>query len=91
MNYALIAEVAKSMLLARFKQTLVAAIGVTFGITMFITLLSFMSGLNDLLDGLIINRTHILDCITRSNLPPNNRLICLKIQRVLQFCQLGQT
>jgi lipoprotein-releasing system permease protein len=36
---------------------MVAAIGVTFGITMFITLLSFMSGLNDMLDGLILNRT----------------------------------
>jgi lipoprotein-releasing system permease protein len=36
---------------------MVAAIGVTFGITMFITLLSFMSGLNDMLDNLILNRT----------------------------------
>jgi lipoprotein-releasing system permease protein len=35
----------------------VAGVGVTFSIAMFITLLSFMSGLNDLLDGLIINRT----------------------------------
>jgi lipoprotein-releasing system permease protein len=35
----------------------VAAIGVTFSITMFITLLGFMNGLNDLLDGLILNRT----------------------------------
>ena len=34
-----------------------AAIGVTFSITMFITLLGFMNGLNDLLDGLILNRT----------------------------------
>lgn len=42
---------------ARWKQTLVAAIGVTFGITMFIALLGFMNGLNDLLDGLILNRT----------------------------------
>jgi len=50
-------EIAKSLLLARWKQTLVAAIGVTFSITMFITLLSFMTGLNDLLDGLILNRT----------------------------------
>jgi len=57
MNFKLIADVSKSLLLARWKQTLVAAIGVTFGITMFITLLSFMSGLNDLLDGLIVNRT----------------------------------
>jgi lipoprotein-releasing system permease protein len=57
MNFKLIANVSISLLLARWKQTLVAAIGVTFSITMFITLLSFMSGLNNLLDGLIINRT----------------------------------
>jgi lipoprotein-releasing system permease protein len=44
-------------LLARWKQTLVAAVGVTFSIAMFITLLGFMNGLNDLLDGLILNRT----------------------------------
>ena len=57
MKYKLIADIAKSLLLARWKQTLVAAVGVTFSITMFITLLSFMSGLNDMLDGLILNRT----------------------------------
>ena len=57
MKFKLIAGVSKSLLLARWKQTLVAAIGVTFSIAMFITLLSFMSGLNDLLDGLIVNRT----------------------------------
>ena len=57
MNFSLINRVAASLLMARWKQTLVAAVGVTFSITMFITLLSFMSGLNDLLDGLIINRT----------------------------------
>jgi lipoprotein-releasing system permease protein len=61
MNTKLIISIAKSLLLARWKQTLIAAIGVTFSITMFITLLSFMTGLNDLLDGLILNRTpHIL-------------------------------
>jgi lipoprotein-releasing system permease protein len=57
MNFKLIISIAKSLLLARWKQTLVAAIGVTFSITMFITLLSFMTGLNDMLDGLILNRT----------------------------------
>jgi lipoprotein-releasing system permease protein len=57
MKLKLLASISKSLLLARWKQTLVAAIGVTFSITMFITLLSFMSGLNDLLDGLIVNRT----------------------------------
>lgn len=57
MNIRLIIEISISMLLARWRQTLVAAIGVTFSITMFITLLSFMTGLNKLLDGLILNRT----------------------------------
>lgn len=56
-KYKLIVSISKSLLLASWKQTLVAAIGVTFSITMFITLLSFMSGLNDMLDNLIINRT----------------------------------
>ncbi len=53
----LIFHIAFSMLMARWKQTLVAAIGVTFSITMFISLLGFMSGLNTMLDGLVINRT----------------------------------
>lgn len=57
MSIRLIFRIAQSLLLARWKQTLVAAIGVTFSITMFIALLSFMTGLNDLLDGLILNRT----------------------------------
>ena len=61
MKYKLILSIARSLLMARWKQTLVAAVGVTFGITMFITLLSFMSGLNEMLDSLILNRTpHIL-------------------------------
>ena len=57
MNYKLIADIAKSLLVSRWRQSLVAAVGVTFSITMFITLLGFMNGLNDLLDGLILNRT----------------------------------
>jgi len=57
MNYKLIADIAQSLLLARWRQSLVAAIGVTFSITMFIALLGFMNGLNDLLDGLVLNRT----------------------------------
>jgi lipoprotein-releasing system permease protein len=57
MNYRLIASISFSLLMARWRQTLVAAIGVTFSITMFVALLGFMTGLNDLLDGLILNRT----------------------------------
>ncbi|WP_317897667.1 ABC transporter permease [Aurantibacillus circumpalustris] len=57
MNLKLSFDISRSLLLARWRQTLVAAIGVTFSIAMFITLLSFMTGLNQLLDGLILNRT----------------------------------
>ncbi|MBX9732682.1 MAG: ABC transporter permease, partial [Chitinophagaceae bacterium] len=57
MNLKLLLDIAFSLLRARWSQTLVAAVGVTFSITMFIALLSFMSGLNDLLDGLMLNRT----------------------------------
>lgn len=53
----LIPEIAVALMIARWKQTLIAAVGVTFSITMFITLLSFMNGLNSLLDGLVVNRT----------------------------------
>ncbi len=55
-NY-LIVSIARSLLIARWKQTLIAAVGVTFSITMFIALLGFMNGLNDLLDSLVMNRT----------------------------------
>ena len=41
MKIKLIATVAFSLMTARLRQTLIAAIGVTFSITMFITLLSF--------------------------------------------------
>ena len=50
-------SIAWSLLLARWRQTLVAAIGVTFSISMFIALLSFMTGLNIMLDSLFVNRT----------------------------------
>jgi lipoprotein-releasing system permease protein len=50
-------EIAKALLLARSKQTLVAAIGVAFSVAFFISLLGFMEGLNTLLDGLVLNRT----------------------------------
>lgn len=57
MKYKLIFDIAISLLFARLKQTLVAAIGVSFSIAMFISLLSFMSGLNQLLDNMILKRT----------------------------------
>lgn len=61
MNFKLILNIALHLLRARLKQTIVTAVGVTFGIAMFISLVSFMHGLNDLLDGLMLNRTpHVL-------------------------------
>ena len=57
MNFKLILNVAIHLLRARLKQTIVAAVGVTFGIAMFIALNGFMNGLNNLLDGLMLNRT----------------------------------
>ena len=53
----LIFSIARALLFARWRQTLVAAIGVAFSITMFVSLLGFMSGLNEMMDALFLNRT----------------------------------
>lgn len=57
MNIKVILSISLTHLLARKKQSLVAALGVTFGIMMYISLVSFMNGLNGMLDSLVINRT----------------------------------
>ena len=57
MDFKLLFNIALHLLKGRLKQTIVAAIGITFSIAMFIALVSFMNGLNDLLDGLMLNRT----------------------------------
>ncbi len=56
MNSKLIVRISWALLIARWRQTLIAAIGVTFSITMFISLLGFMVGLNELLDNMILSR-----------------------------------
>jgi len=74
--YKLNFSIAYALLLARWKQTLVAAVGVTFSITMFIALLGFMNGLNEMLDGLVTNRSpHI--SIYNEILPTENQPIDL--------------
>jgi len=50
-------NISKTHLLARVKQSVIAALGVTFGISAYIILMSFMTGLNGILDGLVTNRT----------------------------------
>lgn len=57
MKWTLIFEISKALMFARMKQTLIAATGVMFSITMFVALLGFMNGLNTMLDGLVLNRT----------------------------------
>ncbi len=70
MKYKLIADIAVALSLARWRQTLVAAVGVMFSITMFIALLGFMNGLNDMLDGLILNRTPHIKLFNQMKVSP---------------------
>lgn len=50
-------SISRTHLSSRKKQSLIAALGVTFGIGTYIIMMGFMNGLNGLLDGLILNRT----------------------------------
>lgn len=56
-NWKVILNIAKTHLLTKMKSTVTAALGVTFGIGAYITLVSFMTGLNEMLDSLILNQT----------------------------------
>jgi len=56
-NWRVILSISRTHLFSRMKQTIIAGLGVTFGISTFIILVSFMTGLNGLLDGLILDRT----------------------------------
>jgi lipoprotein-releasing system permease protein len=72
-NWRIILSIAKTHLVTKLKQTLVAALGVTFGIGSYITLVSFMTGLNAMLDDLILNQTphiHIYNEIEPSKTQP---------------------
>ena len=75
-NWPVILSISRTHLLTRMKQSVIAALGVTFGIGTFIILMSFMTGLNGLLDGLILNRTphvHIYNEIKPSEKQPIDR------------------
>lgn len=50
MNLRITSQIARTHLLAKKRQTLVAMLGVTFGIAMFITMISFMQGVNQFLE-----------------------------------------
>jgi len=72
-NWKVILNIAKTHLLTKIKQTSTAALGVTFGIGAYITLVCFMTGLNGMLDDLILNQTphvHIYNEIEPSKEQP---------------------
>mgnify|MGYP003632607114 FL=1 len=72
-NWKVILNIAKTHLLTKMKSTVTAALGVTFGIGAYITLVSFMTGLNEMLDSLILNQTphiHIYNEIEPSDKQP---------------------
>lgn len=56
-NWKVILGIAKTHLVTKMKSTVTASLGVTFGIGAYITLVSFMTGLNKMLDDLILNQT----------------------------------
>ncbi|MBT8274143.1 MAG: ABC transporter permease [Bacteroidia bacterium] len=72
-NWKVILNIAKTHLLTKFKQTSTAALGVTFGIGAYITLVCFMTGLNKMLDDLILDQTphiHVYNEIEPSKQQP---------------------
>ena len=72
-NWKVIINIAKTHLLTKIKQTSIAALGVTFGIGAYITLVCFMTGLNGMLDNLILNQTphiHVYNEIEPSKKQP---------------------
>jgi lipoprotein-releasing system permease protein len=72
-SWRIILGIAKTHLLSKIKQTTTAALGVTFGIGAYITLVCFMTGLNNMLDNLILNQTphiHIYNEIEPSKKQP---------------------
>ena len=56
-QWRLILSIARTHLTTKMKSSVTAALGVTFGIGAYITLVSFMTGLNRMLDDLILNQT----------------------------------
>ena len=75
-RWRLILDISKTHLITKMKSTVTASLGVTFGIGAYITLVSFMTGLNEMLDGLILNQTphiHLYNEIKPSPTQPVER------------------
>lgn len=75
-QWRLILSIARTHLLTKMKSTVTASLGVTFGIGAYITLVSFMTGLNKMLDDLILNQTphiHLYNEVQPSPVQPLQR------------------
>ncbi len=57
MNWKLAFNIAVTHLLTKKKQSIVAMLGVTFGISMFIIMISFMTGVNDFTEDMAMDNT----------------------------------
>nr|WKN35714.1 ABC transporter permease [Tunicatimonas sp. TK19036] len=57
MNWKLAFTIAMTHLLTKKKQSVVAMLGVTFGISMFIIMISFMTGVNDFTEDMAMDNT----------------------------------
>ncbi len=80
-QWPLILSIARTHLLTKMKSTATAALGVTFGIGAYITLVSFMTGLNAMLDDLILNQTphiHLYNEVRPSEVQPLDRYALFK-------------
>ncbi len=67
-RYSLAAQIAFVHLMSRKKQTLIASLGVTFGISIFIAMIGMMTGINNILEDLTLSATphiHIYKDIER--------------------------
>lgn len=57
MNWKLAFSIASTHLLTKKRQSIIAMLGVTFGISMFIIMISFMTGVNDFLEDMAMDNT----------------------------------
>lgn len=76
MRVGIILSISKTHLVSRKRQTFIASLGVTFGIAAYVIMMSFMTGLNGILDDMILNRTphvHIYNELSPSSSQPIER------------------
>ncbi|MEL6190542.1 MAG: FtsX-like permease family protein [Bacteroidota bacterium] len=96
MAYKTNLKIAKSHLTSRLKQTLVAMLSVTFGISMYVFMNSFMSGVNDIQNDLAFStlaHVRVFNDLPDDNtnlmkqLATNEQLVHLRNSKVIQYTE----